>query len=728
MNIKFVVTGVLILMVVTSMSNVAPPVTSNGVRFLIEETPYLAQEEEQYNVSSYYDFALATADVIASKLVNKTTGVVFTFGYPHWEYLSWSPALTDYYWAISGLSRVYEITGNTTLSVMISRAAKEMVRRFIDPTYLGFYTNGYSSDDDIAHSKRTGVQAYAYYALSIAEAVNSSLDFSAEKQHAIKCLTDVLYDPTYGGFRFLAFRNCTLDDDGIALEGYPNNGKRLDHISLGALALYDEGTIQGNSSMIAMANSALNFIISDMQYVNQSVFYGFRLATTRTGGDISTTEFERPARVVVSDVNALTIRAFLKGYNVTGNPVYLDWAEDTHTALLTHLWDTENGGWFAESLDGELWAPIGYEDTEGYKYSEIQFQMIFTEEHLYEATSKNFYIQTIIDVLDICLAKLWDKANGGFFANGDESSNVLTDEWRNHYTGVQALAVLALERVWSYGLPIVSYVRLNPTNPRPFDPLTFLATATDADGIDTVMVNMSAANGGPTNYTQFELEPNPEFGGVFNKTFGTLANGTRCNFLVIANDTLGNVFIAGNYYFIVRDDVWAPIVLLRTTYPSTEVRAGDHLVIEFGTYEFPTHSTITSFLMYWKVNDGAYAPYNMTHVDFDDQYYVWMIELGSFNAGDVISYYCLAEDESGNVGESAFYRLTILGIYNPAAPWSGWQIAATIGLVAAPGIGYGATKLRRQRAIGTQRELKKEAKKRSTKKRPRRQRRSTRGG
>ena len=168
-------------------------------------------------------------------------------------------------------------------------------------------------------------------------------------------------------------------------------------------------------------------------------------------------------------------------------------------------------------------------------------------------------------------------------------------------------------------------------------------------------------------------------------------------------------------------------MLLRTTYPSDEIRAGDTVIIEFGTYEWPEHGRITSFIMYWKVNDGVYAPYNMTHVDYDESYYVWIIELGVFQAGDVISYYCLAEDESGNIGQSAFYRLTILGIYNPVAPWSGLQIALAIGLVAAPGIGYGATRLRRQNAMSTQRELKKEAKKQSTKKKPRR-RRSTRGG
>jgi uncharacterized membrane-anchored protein YhcB (DUF1043 family) len=71
--------------------------------------------------------------------------------------------------------------------------------------------------------------------------------------------------------------------------------------------------------------------------------------------------------------------------------------------------------------------------------------------------------------------------------------------------------------------------------------------------------------------------------------------------------------------------------------------------------------------------------------------------------------------------------LTILGPPIFVTPWSQWQTAAAIGLVVAPGVGYGITRIRRERSLSTQRELKKEARKRSTKKKPRR-RRSTRGG
>ncbi|MFQ5833002.1 MAG: hypothetical protein ACE5H4_09890 [Candidatus Thorarchaeota archaeon] len=716
--------AIIVIFLMTGVGNVEPIPSHKAGTPLLENRPFIAQDESgQYNVSSYYDFALATGGILASKLVVGVDGTVFHYGYPEWDLMGWAPALADYYWAIAGMARIFEITGNNTLSVFISRVANHMVTAFRDTIYPGYFVNTFHPVEAIAQSKRPGIQAYAYLALSIAESVNSSLDFTNEKQDAIRCLTDVLYDDVYGGLRFMAYRNGSVSND--VLDVYPNDGKRLDHLALGATALYEEGLLVGNSTMIAMANSSLSFMIEHMALYNNTEFQGFMIATDRIGLEPHVAILERPGRSVITDLNAMAIQALLKGYEVTGNMTYLEWAEDTHKAMLTNHWDRNNGGWYAESLDGELWAPIDFEDTERYKYSEIQFQMVVAEEMLYEVTGELFYIRLVIDTLDIVLANLWDKMNGGFVANGDEDSSVLTDDWKNHYTGVQSLGVLALERVWSYGLPIVSYVRVGPSNPRPQDSVSFLATALDSDGIDTVLVNYTLELGGVENSTMLELSPHPEVGGVYNKTISPLPDGSRVNFVVIANDTLGNVFIAGNYFFAVRADIWGPVILLRAVYPTDGVRAGDTVVIEFGTYEFPTHSSIISFQMFWKVNDGVYEPENMTLVDVDEQYLVWVANLGSaFKAGDVISFYCLAEDETGNLGQSGFFRLTILGPSILVDPWTAWQVIATIGLVAAPGVGYGVTRIRRQRAHATQRELKKEARKRARKKKPRRSRRS----
>jgi uncharacterized protein YyaL (SSP411 family) len=507
--------------------------------------------------------------------------VVWHYGVPAWgPEFGWAPTLADYYWTIAAMARIYEITGNETLSVLISRAAETMVTGFADPHHPGYFVNLYYHDELLAQSKRAGVQAYAYEALSIAEGINDTLDFTEMKQKAMTCLTDVLYDSVNGGLRFMTYPNCTLDDEGDAYEVYPNDGKRLDHLALGAIALFDEGTRTSNATLISMAESSLSFMIEHMPVYNSSVYQGFGLATTKTGEVPTVASTERPARTIVSDINAMAIRALLKGYNVTGNSTYLDWAEDTHKAILFHNWDTEHGGWFVEILDGVPFAPLGFEDTEQYKYAEIQFQMVRAQESLYLATDNTFYIQLVIDTLDIVLAKLWDKEGGGFFTNGDEGGNVYTDDWKNHYTGVQALGVLALEKVWGFGLPIVSYVRVSPTNPRPTDKIGLMATALDEDGIDRVIVNYTLSSAGPGNSSQVELEPNADFGGVYNTTLDELPDGTGVNFIVIANDTLGKSFVAGNYYFEVREDIWAPVVLLRAIYPSDEVRAGDDVVIE----------------------------------------------------------------------------------------------------------------------------------------------------
>ncbi|MFW9912429.1 MAG: hypothetical protein ACFFEU_08150 [Candidatus Thorarchaeota archaeon] len=737
---RMIVATILVLIMASSTMTAEPLAIHDGSATLREDMLYPAQEETQFNVSSYYDFALATSDIMIQNLVDADYGTVFHLGLPDWSATAWTAlggsipvqSLVDYYWAIASMSRVYNMTANTTISEIISRVANAMLELFQDSSYPGFYVYrpiGSAHVDpvalDVIESKRPGVQAYAYYALSMAEAVNSSLDFSTEKESAIRALTDMLYDDTYGGFYLMAYRNGTITDE--TLEAYPNNGKRLDHLALGALALYDAGVEYSNSTMISIAQSSVDFMIRHMKQYNESVYQGFRIATNRSGGEPNVGAFLRPASVVVTDLNSMAIRALLRGYQVTGNGTLLNCAEETHDALLTYNWDQTFGAWYAETLNGVPYAPSDYSDTELYKASEIQFQMVRAEEELYEATSDTFYIQLIIDTLDIVLSNFWDKVYEGFYANGDREFNVFAEDWQYHYTGVQALGMLALERVWSYGLPIVSYVRVTPTNPRPIDDITFLATVHDADGVDTVIANCSISYGNSTNVTLIELGPSADFAGVYNATIDPMNDGVQVNFVILANDTLGKTFIAGSYYFTVREDIWEPVVLLRTIYPSDEVRVGDDVIVEWGTYEFPTHCFLTSFQLYWKVNDGVYEPKNLTLVGADEEYLVWQAELGSFAENDVVSYYCVAVDESGNVGQSAFYRLTILGPPIFVTPWSQWQTAAAIGLVVAPGVGYGITRIRRERSLSTQRDLKKEARKRSTKKKPRR-RRSTRGG
>ena len=253
---------------------------------------------------------------------------------------------------------------------------------------------------------------------------------------------------------------------------------------------------------------------------------------------------------------------------------------------------------------------------------------------------------------------------------------------------MQAQAILSLDRIWDYGLPIVSHVRVSPTNPRPEDVITFTATALDADGIDSVYVNYTSTVGSNVTTGVLPLFPSPSISGVYNNTIGGLEDDAGVNFLVIANDTTGRAFIAGSYYFIVRADTFAPSAYLKTIYPIDEVRVGDEVIIDIETKEFPTHSHTTYCEIWWKVNAESFTPENMTLVGFDGDSLIWRISLGEFRGGDKIDFYCVVEDESGNVGSSILYQLTILGPSISVTPFTTFQILAAAGLIAAPAIGY----------------------------------------
>ena len=225
------------------------------------DTTVLSQQEE-FNVSSYHDFAEVSMDILVSKLFNMSTGEVFHASDADWELYQLLSSVANYYWAISALARAYETTSNETFSIALSKASLTMVDKFLDPVYPGFYVNDYSPPE-VASTKRAGVQAYAYWALEIAEGVNASLDYTTEKQSAISCLTDLVYDEVYGGFYFYVMRNGSTTVPDHFFEVYPNTAKRLDHLVFGATALYNAWEDTGNSTLIDIAEHALNFLIVD---------------------------------------------------------------------------------------------------------------------------------------------------------------------------------------------------------------------------------------------------------------------------------------------------------------------------------------------------------------------------------------------------------------------------------------------------------------------------------
>jgi len=675
--------------------------------------------QEEYNISSYQDFTEATIDVLFDRLLNITDGTVYHSGDANWVIFQIGTGLASYYWLITAVSRMYEITNNQTYSIGVSRAANKMVDLFLDPLYPGFYVNEIS-DPELAQTKRPGVQAYAYWALETAESINASLDFTSEKESAIRCLTDMLYDPVYGGFFFYTMRNGSLTIPDWFFEIYPNDGKRLDHLALGANVLYDVGISTGNSTLISMADQALTLMQGRMKYYFDMELVGLKLAVTRDGGTVIVEEGLRPAHTIVTDINAIAIRALVKGYEITGNTTYIDTAFDVFDALLANNWDTVQGGWFAETLDGIPFDVLDDEDVKYYKYSEIQFQIILALEDMYEATNSLFPIRMVIDTLELVIARLWEPVDEGFISNSNQDWAVIDPLWEVHYTSVQAQGLLGLERIWAFGLPIVSHVRISPTNPRPEDIIGFAASALDSDGIDTVYVNYTITDGSNITMGILPLYPNPSISGVYNNTLGVLEDNSGVNFLVIANDTLGRVFIAGSYYFIVRADTFAPGVYLKTIYPIDEVRVGDEVVIDVETKEFPSHGHTISCKIWWKIGVGVFVSENMTLVGIDGHSWIWRISLGEFFGGDILDFYFEAEDEKGNVGVSILYKLTILGPPIDVSPFVAFQIVVVAGLVAAPAIGYSYVRLRKRSSGDLQREGKKAAQKRARRRGPRR--------
>jgi len=715
MKKKIIIAIIISIITLNALAQGATP--ADNTEYKLDTNTYvksgILSQDQEYNISSYLDYLEVTADIMINYHMDVKTGRVFHDGGANQT----SPpveatSLASYYWAISALSKAYYLTSNETYRIAMSRAAIKMVSTFMDPTYPGYYVNEFSGVD-IRQTKRPGVQAYAYWALDIAESTNSSLDFTDEKASAVSCLADMLYDPIYGGFYYYTMRNGSLNVSSSFDEAYPNDGKRLDHLALGATALYDAGFSLGNATLVGMADHAISFMLNHMKYYFEMELMGIKLAVTRSGGTVVVPEGASVGHSIVTDLNAMAIRALVKGYNVTGNVTYLDAAIQISEVLFTYNWDGPNGGWYTETVDGVPYDPLEDEDVKYYKYTEIQFQMILALEDLYEATNSIYDIRLIVDTLELVLNWLWDYVDEGFVANSNQDWQVFSPDWEIHYTAVQAQAVNGLERIWKYGLPIVSRVRISPTNPRPQDIVDFSVTALDADGIDTVFVNYTMNLNGNKTQGILPLLANPQVGGVYNNSMESFEDNTQMNFEVFANDTTGRVYIAGIYYFIVRIDTFAPTVELRAIYPTGEVRAGDDVIIDIETYEFPIQSHTNSCEIWWRLNGGSYIIKNMTPIGIEEQKIIWRTGLGQFNAEDQIAFFFLVMDEAGNVGESRLYILTIVGPVFYISPQTLFQIVTTLGLVSAPGVGYVYVQRKKGRYREAQREGKKDAKRRA---------------
>jgi len=716
MKEKIIVTIIFTIILMDALTQCANIASSPDYRFAASDiTPTTVfSQDQQYNVSSYHDYALATADLIIRYHMNPTTGVVYhESSFNSTESAVSQTILASYYWAIDALSTAFEMTHNATYSVAMSRAANMMVTRFMDPTYPGFYVNDFSGLE-IRQTKRPGVQAYAYWALKTAESTNSSLDFTVQKQSALSCLTNMLYDPVYGGFYYYTMRNGSLNVPAYFDESYPNDGKRLDHLALAAAALYDAGIDTGNGTYIDIANQAISFMLSHMKYYYNMQFMGLRLAVSRNGSSLAVVnEGASVAYAVESDLNAMAIRALIMAYEVNGNTTFLDSANTIFDTLLTTNWDGDSGGWYTETVNGVPYDPLDDEDVKYYKLAEIQFQMVMAMEDLYETTNSIYRIRLVIDTLELVIGHLWDTTNEGFVANGNQVWDTYSPDWQVHYTAVQGQALISLERIWNYGLPIVSNVRVTPSNPRPQDSVFISVTALDDDGIDTVYVNYTMNVEGNETDGILMLPPNPKIGGFYNSSMGKLENQTQVNFWVYANDTTGKTFVAGSYFFMVRQDIYPPVVELYSIYPTDAVRAGDNVIIDFDTYEFPEQSVTNYCQMWWKLNDGVYTKENMTAIGLLDNKIIWRITLGKFKGGDLIAFFCQSKDESGNIGESRLYQLTILNPVVNVTPTVIYQVAAAVGLIAAPGVGYMYAQRGKKKYRLAQREGKKDAKRRA---------------
>lgn len=106
--------------------------------------------------------------------------------------------------------------------------------------------------------------------------------------------------------------------------------------------------------------------------------------------------------------------AFTRAFMLTGDPLYLEYAEHALAFLYRYGWDTQYGGWFEMSeANGE---PLGRYAN---KWSFVQHYALLGPSAMCEATRKKDHCGWLEKGLDHNNQKLWDKHAGGYFDLAD---------------------------------------------------------------------------------------------------------------------------------------------------------------------------------------------------------------------------------------------------------------------------------------------------------------------
>jgi len=119
---------------------------------------------------------------------------------------------------------------------------------------------------------------------------------------------------------------------------------------------------------------------------------------------------------ILTSWNALMISAFVKGFSVLGDELYLQAAERAASFLLSRMYDAGSGNLLRRFCEGEAEVDAFVDD-----YAFLIQALL----DLFEATSRPSYLKTAVDLAERGFKRFEDTREGGFFSTAENAPDLL---------------------------------------------------------------------------------------------------------------------------------------------------------------------------------------------------------------------------------------------------------------------------------------------------------------
>jgi hypothetical protein len=608
------------------------------------KTEITRNEDPEAYFPNFLYYSTEIANVLIDYLFDNDSGGFYVSADEHWQQSSINPDKRTYdqAQAILAFLKLSQAVINETERDFAVDIASKVGEYLIRDLYDG-YTEDAFGGFFISSSnryKKPGIQAKAIQAFLALYEETGNTTYRDSAIDTFDFLETFAWNNSHGFYIYLTAHS------GIPPLTNPNQqdpydplSKRMDHNILMGQALLDLYRLESEQKYLDHAIRIYDYFNATCRNITSALFY--------TGLN----SLDEIVDLETSDIfiNSLTLEFLGELYNVTEDPKYYDEFFALLNSVLNHFWDSRYGGLHA------LFSYDNNDITDDKKYTERQFYGIRALDYAFKLTDSNIYYNFILDIVEFLTNKLYDNDHGGYYQLRNTDGAEGETSWNDKYTVTQSLAIYALANLWLYSKPGVLSALWSPSTPLPGDDVTILIAAFDADGISNVLFNYSINN---EPYQTTEMVPHSLIGNMYNTTLEAHSVGTRVNFNIIVNDSLGHQAVRSSYFFTWQLDTWAPQIIGIGLDPGIEIPVNENFTITATAQDVPVHGNVKYVRIYYHRSNKPETSQALTHNDV----HIWQINFpNGLPIPGTYNYYFEAIDFEFNFGYSPVNTFYILG-------------------------------------------------------------------